>query len=106
MDFISGTNIPSKGSFRKDCPIWCGVKVKYFGCGWCLTCCKKKRHADHGVDDFEDSDKECDKESEFVLPFNLLSTDEKQERVEYLWVQMFGKLKGAVSLIIKYKDLT
>jgi len=40
-----------------------------------------------------------DSDSEFMSPFNVLSTDEKTNRIYFLWGKAFRRAKGAMLFI-------
>lgn len=102
VDLISGTDIPTTGSFWSDCPLWCNYKLKYFGCACCLKCCKRKQ-----VDQSEGSvsDSEDNEDTEFVLDFSMLSTAEKETRLIFLWQKIIKKAISGVQITDKFKAI-
>ena len=100
---IPGTDQVSKGSFLRDCPIWCNYKMNYFGCSGCICCSSRKKHSSY--EDDEDVDSSGESESEFLTPFTQLSTAEKTRRIIFLWGKAISRARGAMMILHKLQDL-
>jgi hypothetical protein len=67
-----------------------------------LRCCNRKKK-----EDFLETSEEIssDSDTDFKIPFSVLSTEEKETRLCYLWSRMIQRARGASSLVSKLKNL-
>ena len=66
-----------------------------------MRCCNRKK--EEQFEETEESGSESD--TDFKIPFSVLSTEEKEIIMMYLWKKLIGRVKGAASLVAKLKGL-
>lgn len=102
MRLIACTNIPSTGTFSGDLSLWLGYHLRYFGLDRCCRRQNENKISDLRDEIFSSGD---ESETEFRIPFSVLTTEEKETRLLYLWKKVRKRTEGAVMIINKLADI-
>lgn len=94
-------SVKSTGNLWHDLFNCCRGSYSYLSCREC--CRRSQSNLDEKDNLINFSSGESD--SEFVMPFIDLDTDEKSKRLKFLWCKAIGRARGAVLIVDKLKYL-
>ena len=93
--------VKTTGNLWQDLFNCCRGSYSYLSC---RACCRRSQSSTDEKDNLINfSSGESD--SEFVMPFIDLDTDEKAKRLKFLWAKAIGRARGAVLIVDKLKYL-